>query len=145
MLYQAVGSSNKVLCSNRVLVVNVCEFSLPTQPVFVVELDDLVCLEGVIQSLPRLVGGYPDQFLDFLCRVLCDQLQYPVITVAVHTKPSSSNASLTTSGVGALRYGSMAWNESQPPTCITTRGFSSLSTSKRWAYRRRRSWELTWR
>jgi len=36
--------------------------------------------------------------------------------------PASSKAALITSDEGALRYGSIAWKESQPPTAITTRG-----------------------
>lgn len=47
---------------------------------------------------------------------------FEAITKA-HERPASRKASLTTDGVGAFRYGSIAWKESQPPTCITTRGF----------------------
>ena len=52
---------------------------------------------------------------------------------------ASANASSTTSGVGALRYGSIAAKESHPPTCMTTRGFRFSSTRRRCANRRRRS------
>jgi len=98
----------------------------------------------------RAVGQYPVLAIltiasgpkrDCLCEVVWDVVPFIVskpglmtrrtwvlgVNIVAHS-PASSNARLTTSSVGAFRYGSIAENEDQPPTCMTTRGLRPLST-----------------